>query len=184
MSYVFSFWWQENAMNVWLGGKPRAIIFLWFQVWGWFPWCYFQCKICQINLCLTHWGQDKMTIIFQITFSNAFSWTKMYEFWLKFHWSLFLSFQLTTSLPWFRKYLGVDHGDKPVSEPMLVSLLMHICVTQPQWVKTAICSGFTLIPAWIDNYIHYKMWVEIIYPFPNFNNPHFNGQVITYPCWN
>ena len=27
-------------------------------------------------------------------------------------------------------------GDKPLSEPMMVSLLMHICVTQPQWVKS------------------------------------------------
>ena len=26
-------------------------------------------------------------------------------------------------------------GDKPLSESMMVSLLMHICVTQPQWVK-------------------------------------------------
>ena len=27
-------------------------------------------------------------------------------------------------------------GDKPLSEPMLVSLLTHICVTLPQWVNT------------------------------------------------
>ena len=26
-------------------------------------------------------------------------------------------------------------GDKPLSEPMMVCLLMHICVTQPKWVK-------------------------------------------------
>ena len=26
-------------------------------------------------------------------------------------------------------------GDKPLSEPMMVSLLMHICVTRPQWVN-------------------------------------------------
>ena len=26
-------------------------------------------------------------------------------------------------------------GDKPLSEPMMVSLPMHICVTRPQWVK-------------------------------------------------
>ena len=26
-------------------------------------------------------------------------------------------------------------GDKPLSEPMMVSLLTHICVTWPQWVK-------------------------------------------------
>ena len=27
-------------------------------------------------------------------------------------------------------------GDKPLSEPNMVSLLTHICVTRPQWVKT------------------------------------------------
>ena len=26
-------------------------------------------------------------------------------------------------------------GDKPLAEPMMVSLLTHICVTRPQWVK-------------------------------------------------
>ena len=26
-------------------------------------------------------------------------------------------------------------GDKPLSEPTMVSLLTHICVTRPQWVK-------------------------------------------------
>ena len=29
-------------------------------------------------------------------------------------------------------------GDKPLSEPMMLSLLTHICVTQHQWVKTAV----------------------------------------------
>ena len=29
----------------------------------------------------THWGRDKMAAIFQMTFSNAFSWIKMFEFW-------------------------------------------------------------------------------------------------------
>ena len=56
--------------------------------------------------------------------------------------------------------------------------------------------GLTLIPSWIINYIHYNMWDEITYPFPNFNGatvevwkwisnftPHFIGRVITYPCW-
>ena len=27
-------------------------------------------------------------------------------------------------------------GDKPLSEPMMVSLLTHVCVTRPQWVNT------------------------------------------------
>ena len=29
--------------------------------------------------------------------------------------------------------------------------------------------GLPLIPAWISNYIHYKEWGEITYPFLNFN---------------
>ena len=44
---------------------------------------------------LTHWGRDKMDAVFQTTFSNGFSWMKIYEFRLSFHWSLFLRVQLT-----------------------------------------------------------------------------------------
>ena len=42
----------------------------------------------------------------QTRFSNAFSWMKMYEFHLKFHWSLCLRFQLTIFQHWFRYWLG------------------------------------------------------------------------------
>ena len=35
-------------------------------------------------------------------------------------------------------------GDKPLSEPMMVSLPTHICVTRPQWVK----SPLTRVIAW------------------------------------
>ena len=31
-------------------------------------------------------------------------------------------------------------GDKPLSEPVTVSLLTHICVTRPQWVKHSLVS--------------------------------------------
>ena len=43
---------------------------------------------CWILSSLTHWGQDKLVTIFQTTFSNAFSWMKMYKFRLRSHWSL------------------------------------------------------------------------------------------------
>ena len=39
--------------------------------------------------------------IFRTTFSNAFYWMKMFEFGLKYHWSLFLRVQLTISQHWF-----------------------------------------------------------------------------------
>ena len=56
--------------------------------------------------CLTHWGRDKMAAVSQTMFSNAFSWMKIYEFCLKFHWSLFRRFQLTIFQHWFRYWLG------------------------------------------------------------------------------
>ena len=50
----------------------------------------------------THWDRNKMAAIFQTTFSNAFSWMKMYKFQLRFHWSLFLRVQLAIFQHWFR----------------------------------------------------------------------------------
>ena len=37
-------------------------------------------------------------------------------------------------------------GDKPLSEPMVVRLLTHICVTRPQWVKPFAITG----QSWVD----------------------------------
>ena len=51
---------------------------------------------------LTHWGRDKMDAISQTTFSSAFLWMKMFEFRLKFHWSLFPRVQSTINQHWFR----------------------------------------------------------------------------------
>ena len=58
----------------------------------------------------TQWGRDKMAAISQTTFSNAFSWTKMYEFLLRFHWSLFLSFELTIFQHKLIYWIGTDQA--------------------------------------------------------------------------
>ena len=63
-----------------------------------------------ISQSLTHWGRDKMDAISQTTFWSAFSWMKMFEFRLKFHWSLFLRVQLTKIQHWFRKLLGAGQA--------------------------------------------------------------------------
>ena len=55
---------------------------------------------------LAHWGRHKMAAISQTTFSNAFSSMKMFEFRLKFQWSLFPRVQLTIFQHWFRYWLG------------------------------------------------------------------------------
>ena len=49
---------------------------------------------------------DYMAAILQTTYSNTFSWTKIYFFWVTFHWSLFLRVRLTISRHWLRKWLG------------------------------------------------------------------------------
>ena len=43
-----------------------------------------------VRAMLTHSDRNKMDAIFQTTFSDGFSWMKMYEFRLKFNWNLFL----------------------------------------------------------------------------------------------
>ena len=48
-----------------------------------------------------------------------------YKFQSRFHW-----------MAWRRP------GNKPLSEPMMVSLVMHICVTRAQWVKQGKSEGF------------------------------------------
>ena len=63
---------------------------------------------------LTHWGQDKMATIYQTTFSDAFSWMKMYKFWLRFHLSLVPRIQLTIF------HIGSDNGLAPVRQQAII----------------------------------------------------------------
>ena len=77
-----------------------------------------------------------MTAIFQTTYSNAFSWMKIVVFWWQFHWNLFPKVQLTIFQHWT--------GAKPLSEPMVMISLTHICITWPQWVK-----DFREIACWV-----------------------------------
>ena len=51
-----------------------------------------------------------MAAISQTTLSNAFSWMKMLEFRLRFHWSLLLRVQLTIIQHWFRYWLGASQA--------------------------------------------------------------------------
>ena len=70
------------------------------------PWC----PCIKTRCLLTHWGRDKLALISQTTFWNVFSWMKMYEYCLGFHWSLFLGFELTIFQHWIRWWLGADQA--------------------------------------------------------------------------
>ena len=89
-----------------------------------------------LQLPLTHWGRDKMDAISQTTFSYAFSWMKIFEFRI-FEISLkFVPKDPMNNIPSLVQIMAWRRpGDKPSSEPMMISLPTHICVTRPQWVK-------------------------------------------------
>ena len=80
---------------------------------------------------LTHWGRDKMAAVLQTTLSNAFSWMKMLEFRLGFHWFVPKG-PINNNLALVQITAWHLPGGKQLSEPMMVCLLKHICVTRPQ----------------------------------------------------
>ena len=52
-------------------------------------------------------------------------------------------------------------GDQPSSEPMMVSLPMHICINQPQWVKRY--RSYHIIPTFLTHIPHsmtFIAWLE------------------------
>ena len=93
---------------------------------------------CRLWLCdLKHWGLGKMAILLQTTFSSAFSWMKMHEFWLKFHWRLSLLNDPINNIPALVPIMAWRRpGAEPLSEPMMVKWTTHIYVTRTQWVLT------------------------------------------------
>ena len=103
-SNVFS--WNVFSTKISLDGPINNIPALVHLIaWHWSSHCWldYWCKYASLGLNdLTHWGRDKMAAVSQTTFSNAFSWMKIFEFRLKFHWSLFLRVQSTIFQHWFR----------------------------------------------------------------------------------
>ena len=51
-------------------------------------------------------------------------------------------------------------GDKPLSEPMMVGLPTHICVTRPQWVNT-LRHGKYFSKHFKCNYLNENVWLSI-----------------------
>ena len=132
---------------------------------------------------LTHWGRHKMAAVSQTTLSNAFSWMKMLEFRLRFHWSLFPRVQLIIIQHWFRYWLGaVQATSHYLNQWWLVYWRIYASLgpnelkrssnaetMSTSWRHHVASKSTILHHKWISNYIHYKMWDGITYPFTNFN---------------
>ena len=84
---------------------------------------------------LTHLYLDKMvTILADDTFKRIFLNENV---WISLKISLkFVSKVPINNIPALIQIMAWRQpGDKPLSEPMMVNLLTHICVTRPQWVN-------------------------------------------------
>ena len=77
---------------------------------------------------LTHWGWNKMATIIQTIFSNAFFFNENTYISLKTSLK-FRKVQINNYPAFVQIMIRCCPGDKPLSEPLMVSLLMHICVT-------------------------------------------------------
>ena len=83
---------------------------------------------------LTYWGRDKWTPFrrrhFQVHILNEHGWISI-KISLKF-----VPKGRINNIPALVQIMAWRRpGDKPLSEPMMVTLPTHICVTRPQWVK-------------------------------------------------
>ena len=83
---------------------------------------------------LTHWGRDKMAANFLKTFQLDFLNENLLIS-IKMSLKFVPRGPINNILALFQIVAWRWPGDKPLSEPMMVSLLTHICVTRPQWVK-------------------------------------------------
>ena len=83
----------------------------------------------------THWSRDNIAAILRMAFSNAFFFCENVWISLRISMKLLPNVRIN-NIPAFVQIMAwCTPGDKPLSEPMMFSLLTHICVTQPQWVN-------------------------------------------------
>ena len=77
-------------------------------------------------------GRETMTDIFKHNFFNENVWILI---------AISLQFVLkgpVNNIPALVQIVAwCPPGDKPLSEPIMISLLTHICITRPQWVNIA-----------------------------------------------
>ena len=84
---------------------------------------------------LPHWSRDKLTAVFQMTFSCVSFFIKMYELRLKFYFKFVSKGQISNIPALVQIMTWCGPGDKPLSESMMVNLLTHIWVTRPQLIN-------------------------------------------------
>ena len=89
--------------------------------------------------------------IFKCIVLNENVWISL-KIWLKF----VLKFPINNIPAMVQIMAWCCSGNKPLSEPMMISLLTHICVTQPQWVKCGKSKSATMKHAYNESVINFN----------------------------
>ena len=101
-----------------------------------------------------------MAIILQTTFSNSFPWMKMLEFWLNFHWNVFLGAKLMGSQQWAIKISlkYVSESETSIGVMAWCHQAMNHYVIQSQWLKLR-----GTRPQWVKaTPFHQEYWLQIV----------------------
>ena len=79
------------------------------------------------------------------------------------------------NIPWLVQIMAWPRpGRKPLSAPLVVRLLTHVCITRPKWVKGQNVLSFQLLPKFMAIHwcwLSYQIWYlssSISYDFINF----------------
>ena len=95
------------------------------------------CNFYNINQqrCLTYWSWHKMAAISQTTFFKFVFLNENIGILIKIS-PKFVPKGVINNIPALVQIVALHWpGNKPLSEPKMVSLLTHICITWPQWVN-------------------------------------------------
>ena len=103
---------------------------IWFWCW-WLKWKFFaDIAHCVNTLRPRQNGRHFAEDIFKYIFLNENVWVP-----IKISLKVVPKGRINNIPALVQKMAWRRPGDKPLSEPMMVSLPTHICVTRPQWVK-------------------------------------------------
>ena len=121
----------HSWVKVTIGWITNRLTNVWKHAWPLINSCYNDSIAGQhsASFCvcfLTHWGHDKMVAIFQTTFLEAFSWLKMYKFRFKISLKFVPQVRIDNIPALVQIMAWRQPGKKPLSKPMMVSLLTHI----------------------------------------------------------
>ena len=102
-----------------------------------------------------------MDAISQTTFSSAFSWMKMFEIQIIEISLKFVPKGPINNIPALVQIMAWRRaGDKPLSEPIMVSLTTHICVTRLQWVNDVSMEALRGNVVWHERHVFFRLLTQ------------------------